>query len=122
MLHNDSDVIVSAILRLHHDQRTESGDRLRWGYRESSTKSVAAQEQARFRLYQSLRSDSPCLLRILCVSRRSHSSREGDQGLEAEQKLQLIESMNPRWEDLARDWQDMFKPSSAVDREIPHSA
>jgi putative endonuclease len=37
-------------------------------------------------------------------------------------KLRLIESTNPRWEDLARDWQDMFKPANAVDREIPRSA
>jgi putative endonuclease len=37
-------------------------------------------------------------------------------------KLNLIESTNPQWEDLALDWQDMFKPKSAVDREIPHSA
>jgi len=25
-------------------------------------------------------------------------------------KLQLIESANPRWEDLARNWQDMYRP------------
>jgi len=37
-------------------------------------------------------------------------------------KLRLIKSTNPRWEDLARDWQDMFKPTNAVDREIPRSA
>jgi putative endonuclease len=37
-------------------------------------------------------------------------------------KIQLIESMNPRWEDLARDWQDMFKPARLADREIPRSA
>jgi putative endonuclease len=43
-------------------------------------------------------------------------------GWRRSKKLQLIESMNPRWEDLARDWQDMYKPSNAVDREIPHSA
>ena len=37
-------------------------------------------------------------------------------------KLRLIESMNPKWEDLARDWQDLFKPERVVAREIPHSA
>jgi putative endonuclease len=37
-------------------------------------------------------------------------------------KLQLIKSVNPRWDDLARDWQNMFKPTSAVNGEIPHSA
>jgi putative endonuclease len=37
-------------------------------------------------------------------------------------KIKLIESMNPRWEDLARDWQDTYKPLNSVDREIPRSA
>jgi len=27
-------------------------------------------------------------------------------------KISLIESMNPRWDDLARDWQNQYKPSS----------
>jgi putative endonuclease len=43
-------------------------------------------------------------------------------GWRRSKKLELIESMNPRWEDLARDWQNMYKPSSLVDREIPRSA
>ena len=25
-------------------------------------------------------------------------------------KIQLVEAMNPRWEDLAADWQNQFKP------------
>jgi putative endonuclease len=37
-------------------------------------------------------------------------------------KLQLIEAMNPHWEDLARDWQNTYKPSAVVGREIPRSA
>ena len=28
-------------------------------------------------------------------------------------KIALIESMNPRWQDLARDWQDLYKPGAA---------
>jgi len=28
-------------------------------------------------------------------------------------KLKLIESMNPKWEDLARDWQNVYKPQIA---------
>jgi len=27
-------------------------------------------------------------------------------------KIALIESMNPRWADLAQDWQDQYKPTS----------
>jgi len=37
-------------------------------------------------------------------------------------KIALIESMNPRWDDLARDWQEMFKPTGTDAPEIPHSA
>jgi putative endonuclease len=37
-------------------------------------------------------------------------------------KLELIQSMKPRWEDLARYWQDMYKPSNPADGEIPRSA
>ncbi len=43
-------------------------------------------------------------------------------GWRRSKKLKLIESINPRWEDMARDWQDMYKPSTPVDREIPRSA
>jgi putative endonuclease len=43
-------------------------------------------------------------------------------GWRRSKKLKLIESMNPRWEDLGRDWQDMYKPANPVDREIPRSA
>jgi putative endonuclease len=32
-------------------------------------------------------------------------------GWRRSKKLKLIESMNPRWDDLARDWQDMYEPS-----------
>jgi putative endonuclease len=38
-------------------------------------------------------------------------------------KIQLIEAMNPRWEDLATDWQNQFQSRAGADsREIPHSA
>ena len=43
-------------------------------------------------------------------------------GWRRSKKLELIESTNPRWEDLGRDWQDMYRPSNSVDREIPRSA
>lgn len=38
-------------------------------------------------------------------------------------KIKLIESMNPRWEDLGKDWQDLYKPDHSVDAwEIPRPA
>ncbi|HEY1679518.1 MAG TPA: GIY-YIG nuclease family protein [Candidatus Sulfotelmatobacter sp.] len=35
-------------------------------------------------------------------------------GWRRSKKLRLTESVNPTWEDLARDWQDLYKPSRAV--------
>ena len=44
-------------------------------------------------------------------------------GWRRENKLRLIESLNPRWEDLAEKWQDVYKPDAAVDcNEIPRPA
>jgi putative endonuclease len=31
-------------------------------------------------------------------------------GWRRSKKIRLVESMNPRWRDLARDWQNMYKP------------
>jgi putative endonuclease len=51
-------------------------------------------------------------------------SREKEiKGWRRSKKIALIESMNPRWEDLAKDWQDGYKPKPAADcREIPRPA
>lgn len=40
-------------------------------------------------------------------------------GWRREKKLRLIQSMNPRWEDLAKDWQDIYKPDRC---EVPRPA
>jgi putative endonuclease len=43
-------------------------------------------------------------------------------GWRRSKKIKLIESTNPKWEDLAKDWGNEFKPdSAAVAREIPRS-
>jgi putative endonuclease len=40
-------------------------------------------------------------------------SREKEiKGWSRAKKLGLIESMNPRWDDLAREWQDVYKPDA----------
>jgi len=51
-------------------------------------------------------------------------SREKEiKGWRRSKKIALIESMNPCWEDLARDWQDVYKPKPDADcREIPRPA
>jgi putative endonuclease len=44
-------------------------------------------------------------------------------GWRRSKKIKLIESMNPRWEDLAKDWQNVYKPGLAADqKEIPRPA
>lgn len=42
-------------------------------------------------------------------------------GWRREKKIKLIESMNPRWNDLAKDWQNLYKPGSSCN-EIPRPA
>ncbi len=44
-------------------------------------------------------------------------------GWRRSKKMKLIDSMNPRWEDLAKDWGTEYRPeSAAVQREIPRPA
>jgi putative endonuclease len=51
-------------------------------------------------------------------------SREKEiKGWRRSKKIKLIESMNPKWEDLATDWANDYKPDSAAGvREIPRPA
>ena len=43
-------------------------------------------------------------------------------GWRRSKKIKLIESMNPRWQDLAKDWGDEYKPAAADRLEIPRPA
>ena len=44
-------------------------------------------------------------------------------GWRRSKKIKLIESMNPRWDDLAKDWENAYKPGLAADqKEIPRPA
>jgi putative endonuclease len=44
-------------------------------------------------------------------------------GWRRSKKIKLIELANPRWEDLAKDWENVHKPKPAADeREIPRPA
>src|SRR5271155_4859256 len=43
-------------------------------------------------------------------------------GWRRSKKIALIESMNPRWEDLAKDWGKEYKPAAADHRESPRPA
>jgi putative endonuclease len=51
-------------------------------------------------------------------------SREKEiKGWRRSKKIKLVESMNPSWEDLAKDWGDLYKPGpEASQREIPRPA
>jgi putative endonuclease len=43
-------------------------------------------------------------------------------GWRREKKIKLINSMNPRWDDLAKDWQSLYKPAMTDCNEIPRPA
>ena len=43
-------------------------------------------------------------------------------GWRRSKKIALIASMNPRWEELARDWQNIYKPDASDGRETPPPA
>ncbi len=44
-------------------------------------------------------------------------------GWRRSRKIKLIESINPRWDDLAKDWENVYKPEHAADQqEIPRPA
>jgi putative endonuclease len=43
-------------------------------------------------------------------------------GWRRSKKIKLIESKNPRWEDLAKEWGNEYKPATADEREIPRPA
>jgi len=43
-------------------------------------------------------------------------------GWRRSKKIALVESTNPRWDDLAKDWQNVYKPSATVGQEIPRPA
>jgi putative endonuclease len=44
-------------------------------------------------------------------------------GWRRSKKIKSIEEMNPKWDDLARDWQSQYKPDPAADsNEIPRPA
>jgi putative endonuclease len=56
------------------------------------------------------------LTRLVCYERFFHPdaaiNREKEiKGWRRSKKIALIESMNPRWEDLAKDRQDVYKPN-----------
>jgi len=43
-------------------------------------------------------------------------------GRRRSKKIKLIEATNPKWEDLARDWGNKYRPAAADQREIPRPA
>jgi len=83
----------------------------------------ATQKQTHIRLHQPLQPDSPCLLRTLFYPDTAISREKEIKGWRRSKKIKLVESMNPRWEDMAKDWENVYKPEAAADQpEIPHPA
>jgi hypothetical protein len=112
--------IPQTILRLHHDQRSQARCPIHRHHGQIRAPRLAAQAQTDTRLYQPLQPDLPCLLRTLLSSRCAIDREKEIKGWRRSKKIRLIESMNPRWEDLAKDWGNEYKPEPAADQqEIP---
>jgi putative endonuclease len=43
-------------------------------------------------------------------------------GWRRSKKIKLIEELNPKWDDLAKDWQNLYKPEAARSSEVPRPA
>jgi hypothetical protein len=112
------------VLCLHHDQWAKTRGPIRGRHGRSSPPRLAAQEQADAWLHQ------PIQLSCLVYHERffypdAAIDREKEiKGWRRSKKIKLIESTNPRWQDLAKDWGDEYKPEPAIanQREIPRPA
>jgi hypothetical protein len=84
---------------------------------------LAAQEQADTGFYKPLQPDLSRLLRGLRLSRRGYLPRQRNQRLAAQQEDCSHRVYEPSLEDLAKDWQGVYKLKPVAGcREIPHPA
>jgi hypothetical protein len=72
--------------RLHHDQSAPFPCFIHGRHRQPEPSGIRTQEQTRSRFHQPIQPDASSLLRGICLSRRSHQSREGNQGMAAKQE------------------------------------
>jgi hypothetical protein len=85
---------------------------------------LATQEPTHSRIHQSLQPDQPRLFRALHYPDAAIDREKEIKGWRRSKKIKLIESMNPHWEDLAKDWGNEYKPEPAAadEREFPRPA
>ncbi len=117
------DATAETILRLHHDQCTEARSPIHRYHGQSRPPRLATQDKlipgftSRYNLtglvyYEQFFYPDAAIAREKEIK-----------GWRRSKKIKFIESMNPRWEDLAKDWGNEFKPNTtAVEREIPRPA
>src|ERR1700720_2020900 len=108
-----NDATSQTILRLHHDQRSKIRRLIHGRDRQSPPPSLAAQEQAGTRLYQPLQPDRLVYYERFFYPDAAISREKEIKGWRRSKKIKLIESMNPRWDDLAKDWENLYKPEPA---------
>jgi putative endonuclease len=110
-----------AILRLHHDQRPAV---LYMGVTGSLPGRVWQHKHKLVPGFTS-RYHLTCLVYYepFCHPDAAIDREKEIKGWRRSKKIKLIESMNPRWDDWSKDWENMYKPEPSVDqREIPRPA
>jgi hypothetical protein len=83
----------------------------------------STKKETQSRFYKPLQPNALGVLRFFFYPDAAIAREKEIKGRRREKKLALVESMNPRWADLAEKWQDLYKPGPAVDcNEIPRPA
>ena len=114
---------AKTILRIDHEQLSEVCCSLHRHHRRSVAACMAAQEQTPPWFHQPLQRNPTRVLRAIFLSGPAIAREKEIKGWRRSKKINLIESMNPRWDDLAEDWQKLYKPAPGSDRqEIPRPA
>ena len=113
---------AEAVLRVHHDQSPAVGCALRryhlvrrvWQHKNKLTPGFTCRYNLTRLVYH----------QCFFYPDAAISREKEIKGWRRSKKIKLIESMNPRWEDLAKDWGNEFKPEPAAadPREIPRPA
>jgi putative endonuclease len=118
------DAPSQTILRLHHDERPEASRPI-YRHHGNLTRRVWQHKNKLIPGFTSRYNLSNLVYYEQFFFPDAAIDREKEiKGWRRSKKIKLIESTNPRWEDLAKDWGNEYKPEPAVadEREIPRPA
>jgi predicted GIY-YIG superfamily endonuclease len=121
---NEINAEIEKVLRLHPGRAPGSNNSLHRDHWEHRLPRVGAQKKKHSLGFTSRYNLTRLVYYDFFYYPDAAIAREKEiKGRRREKKLALVESMNPRWADLAEKWQDLYKPDPAVDcNEIPRPA